>query len=693
MNNRATLRESEFERSVKRVVDSEEQRAEISGFGSTWQGRALIRRYQEQLTKTIGASGAVWVGLKRVPDDDVATVLLFAGVTVCAKDYRQTFRDVALFIGRALGQHGQSALSLGAWGVNILLTLPIFVLEDDDVLALRLTDSLDSFLDGVLDHHIRSHPLLLPCATPPVPWSQIDKGGVPDGHWAQPLLIERHSSIEATVRYAIRYGSMKGVLGAVNSLEAVPFTINKHILGLLQRTPAPHVPDPPAPELPRGKRWRAEQEWREACARSQAWHLDLVTAETLADQDRFYVPLKLDFRGRIYGTPHFNFQREDHVRGLFLFEKGERIGDEGLKYLMAHTAARADGVMWGDDKKPSRRNLEGRIAWTEANLPRLRRIGESILTGAALADDDLPRDGDRYQFAAACVELVQALGAGRDFITCLPLSFDGSCSGLQHLCAMTRAEEGRFVNLTANEEAEDFYSHVAEKVGADRKFVKQPVMTIFYGVTLYGMTQQLIDNGYPRADAKRLAKAIYKAVEGLVPSAVEVRDFLETLVKECAKKNKQLWWLTPLGLPVGNCYYIPEIHNISLKLNGRRRRVKFIVGDTDQVDRRKAVNSVTANFVHSADAAHLQMVALAAQAEGIDMVAVHDSFGCLAPRAKRFNQIVREQFYKLHTDYNLLAAVRESARRNLPRRVVLPPLPKTGSLDLTQVLKSQHAFK
>ena len=64
--------------------------------------------------------------------------------------------------------------------------------------------------------------------------------------------------------------------------------------------------------------------------------------------ERFYVPLNIDFRGRIYPIPHFNFTRDDRVRGLFLFADGKPIGKEGLLWLKTHVAARADGVAWSD---------------------------------------------------------------------------------------------------------------------------------------------------------------------------------------------------------------------------------------------------------------------------------------------------------------------------------------------------------
>src|SRR6516164_3345705 len=68
----------------------------------------------------------------------------------------------------------------------------------------------------------------------------------------------------------------------------------------------------------------------------------------------------------------------------------------------------------------------------------------------------------------------------------------------------------------------------------------------------------------------------------------------------------------------------PRIKNHSVFVNGRRRSVKLVVGDKPGINKKKAANAITASFVHSADAAHLQLVALAAAMEGINMVSVHD---------------------------------------------------------------------
>ena len=82
----------------------------------------------------------------------------------------------------------------------------------------------------------------------------------------------------------------------------------------------------------------------------------MTTAEAMPE--RFYVPLNIDFRGRIYPIPHFNFTRDDRVRGLFLFADGKPIGEEGLLWLKAHVAARADGVAWSDHTGPRLSELD-----------------------------------------------------------------------------------------------------------------------------------------------------------------------------------------------------------------------------------------------------------------------------------------------------------------------------------------------
>jgi DNA-directed RNA polymerase len=506
---------------------------------------------------------------------------------------------------------------------------------------------------------------------------------------------------------------MQPVLRAINVLQRVAFTINKPVLDFVLREGGPPTPAVEPPLI-----WQQEkrQEWNEALAHSTAFETDMVAAEAMADKEHFWVPLHIDFRGRLYGIPHFNFQREDRVRALFLFADGEPIGEEGLKWLKAHVAGAAGG-------EPRKLGHYDRIKWTDANLEKLCDVGRAVIRRDDPATIDWPLPKDRYQFLAACVELAQAIDKGPTFKTRLPLMFDGSCSGLQHLCAMTRAEEGLYVNLTDAYERYDFYSLVAQRVWEaapnlrhlmrgpdDREIVKQPAMSYFYGSRPggfrkpkkygrwrpYGMTKQIIDElkerKQPTKGAKELAHAIYDAIGNMVPRATEVRDFLEELARLCAKGGKPLRWTTPAGLPVINRYHEAEIEPIPVPLNGRRRRFNFVVGHKEDINETKAANAVTANFVHSVDATHLQAVAIEAAAAGIDMVCVHDCFGCIAPHAWRLKLAIHVKFVQLHR-HNLLAEVLASAQATLPKNIKLPTLPETGNLKLEGMYSNYHAFK
>jgi hypothetical protein len=249
-----------LEYSIERVADSEQQRADTTGFGTTKQGLALVRKYLPQLEENIAAdrrSGRrdkdVWLALKDV--EHLAERLLIAGITVCADDQgtdrygRKNYRDIALFISDNLGQEqNEQGFRVGVWGVEMLSNLPLFDRDDDDLLTLPLTVSLDGFLNDVLGRVVKSNPLLLPLDTPPVPWTQVNRGGLPSTHWAQvPLVKDKASQAAWRSEIAIRWGEGGGrnglwqVLDAINWLQGVAFVINDPVLNVARQMP---------PELP-----------------------------------------------------------------------------------------------------------------------------------------------------------------------------------------------------------------------------------------------------------------------------------------------------------------------------------------------------------------------------------------------------------------------------------------------------------
>jgi DNA-directed RNA polymerase len=249
--------------------------------------------------------------------------------------------------------------------------------------------------------------------------------------------------------------------------------------------------------------------------------------------------MSMDWRSRVYAITHFNFQREDKVRALFLFSEGEAIGEEGIYWLKLHVAncgafkvevEGADGKKekQGIDKRP----FEERIRWVDDNIALIADYAKRPLYNTGWTTADAP-----FLFLAACRELTNAIEEGTSYVCHLPVSWDGACNGLQHLCAMTRAPEGRFVNLLnslgPNGEdlgPEDVYQLVANKAkllveadltneevlgkpdeknperityapicklaklawdfGVERALVKRNVMTFSYASKEFGMSEQ-----------------------------------------------------------------------------------------------------------------------------------------------------------------------------------------------------------
>jgi hypothetical protein len=290
--------DNDLDRTAERLARSEETRARLTGFGTNKQGQAIQRQFHHQLADDIAANRGdqrrerpVWAALKGIKIDDLALRLLTAGITVCADDGlgvdddgEKNFRDIALWIARNLVsvRDCELALKIGTWGINRLLSLPIFE-ESDGVLELVLTDRLDTLLDDVLFRAIAANPLLTPSAAPPQPWTAVRKGGVPASHWAQPPLIrDHHPSIENAARKAIGIGRMKPLLDAIHALQTVPFTINIPVLHFLRRMGPPSLPRPPdKSKLTPGQYRHAKKKHSKALAERTAWDLIVTTAEAM----------------------------------------------------------------------------------------------------------------------------------------------------------------------------------------------------------------------------------------------------------------------------------------------------------------------------------------------------------------------------------------------------------------------------
>lgn len=656
---------------------------------------------------------------------------------------KQAMRSIAARKGFKWNRwSSRDRLIAGKWMVEAIMHSPVFVLGDKDDPYLMLTEEALAQAESTIAQVLKRNYVWLPETSPPTPWVNAVKPSF-DG-WEQALVRRYHASSRKIVQQHIDDGRMGPTLDAVNAIQSVPWRINEWLMEVIDGcyNRDLHVPGlPPRVDISFPSRPVDGSEDEQAAHRRKVAEvaqvnrgyigsrielmLDLQTAKQLAGAP-FWTPMNLDYRGRVYGLPRFNFQRQDYVRAMFLFDRGEVLDLEGYQWLMVHAAN------CGDFDKVSKQDFFSRISWTQANIEEIYAC-----VNRPLEMVDFWGKADKpFMFLAACKALWDATDLKA--VCHLPISFDGSCNGLQHLCAMTRAPEGELVNLTQGEAPRDIYDTVATAAytsmdldvehkdqalqalafGVDRKLVKRATMTYSYGSKKFGMANQLMEDlmkplslevlegkrdGHPFGDdggyraSRYLASHIHAAIEATVSYPAAAMRFLQGIARTLAHEGKPLVWHTPLGFPVLLEYPKTTTKQIGLVLHDKGTHINFrpqLQEFTSGIDKNRAANAVAPGFVHSMDACHLMSVVLRCRGAGIrDIALVHDSFGCLPSRATEFRRIIREAFVDLYEETDVLSSILEEAKGQLDtNQWRLPQLPARGSLELRTVLDAEYSF-
>lgn len=119
----------------------------------------------------------------------------------------------------------------------------------------------------------------------------------------------------------------------------------------------------------------------------------------MKDEEGFYYPHNLDFRGRAYPMhPHLNHLSSDLCRGTLEFAEGRPLGKSGLYWLKIHLA----NLYAGGVEKLSH---DGRLAFVENHLDDIIDSAENAIHGKRW----WLKAEDPFQCLAASVILAQAL--------------------------------------------------------------------------------------------------------------------------------------------------------------------------------------------------------------------------------------------------------------------------------------------
>jgi DNA-directed RNA polymerase len=111
-------------------------------------------------------------------------------------------------------------------------------------------------------------------------------------------------------------------------------------------------------------------------------------------------------------------------------------------------------------------------------------------------------------------------------------------------------------------------------------------------------------------------------------------------------------------------------------------------------DTRKARAGVAPNFVHSLDAAHMQLAICHGLDQGIeDFFMIHDSFGTNAADTWAFYHNIRHAIVDMYEDNCVLSNFEIECRNRLANPdMELMQVPEKGDLDVRAVLESEYCF-
>ena len=294
----------------------------------------------------------------------------------------------------------------------------------------------------------------------------------------------------------------------------------------------------------------------------------------------FWFPNNFDFRGRVYPVPpHFNHLGGDLTRSLFLFAKGQPLGERGLDWLKIHLIN-----LTGLKKRCSQ---EERLAFANEILPLIMDSADNPLDGCKWWTES----DDPWQTLACCIEITNAVRSDdpSKHICHFPVHQDGSCNGLQHYAALGRDQSGaESVNLHPADRPKDVYNDVAVLVEQlrsedakngleiarllegyiNRKIVKQTVMTYVYGVTRFGAKLQIFKRlketeTFPKDKAFSasvyLTHKTFASIQKMFTETKAIQDWLTESATIISKQyEKPVEWVTPLGFPIVQPYFKPK---------------------------------------------------------------------------------------------------------------------------------------
>ena len=577
---------------------------------------------------------------------------------------------------------------------------------------------------------------LLPMLVEPVPVTNDNLGG-----WLSDVLQEPASSNRGSIYLSDKH------LEFINRQARVPFQINPFTARLLNELIEAELPlgkfhyqriqqlptiaqqlgyahldieeqniaianDPKAKELRHAQEAIYSKNKRIVRDGLISYQLKDKVEKLLADE-QFFMPISFDFRGRIYSrVPFISFQSNDCGRYLIRFAEKTPIDNRTEHWLKVgiSNAGGNDKLSW--DK---------RIHWFDKNRDAIINVGRMVDGGDfTRAYEFLTQDhiDDPFCLAALANEYVKVFVDKSQAYTQCFVCVDASCSGTSIFNAWRQNLHGAMMtNVVDTPEPADIYIEVwneIKRIAPERTFRASHIKRL----EQYKLIRNMMKDGYvpaqyasPKQEQHKrlvafnnttLKKANMafkeKEMEALkelwvlaldeVSSISTVVDWFQAQTREALKHQDTIRYVSSNGSVMTLKYPQSTFETVRVLGYGstryrRSKEVKF----TDKVDKRRLLNSVTANITHCTDAAALCEAVWDYERP---FVAIHDAAGT-SPGRHLDDLVARlKEGFATTTQYNVWDAFREANK--LDKSPTNAP-PVIGDLtDWEQVKKSNYLY-
>lgn len=489
----------------------------------------------------------------------------------------------------------------------------------------------------------------------------------------------------------------------VDNLNSVSFAINEEVLDFIFKYYKKYKliidPDFKHPLELKSKLTSDEKTELESFNSKKSLESEILNLATIFKNCyEIYIPVRIDYRGRIYcNVEYLNYQGIELAKALLKFSNGEKVllsDTLSINYLKIFGAN-----CFGLDKK----SFFERIKWIDENKENIINFANGIL---------LEKASSKLLFISFCFEYNKYLEALKNnqsyFITHLPIQLDATCNGFQHLSLllsdMTLATKVNLGSSTWDDKPEDFYSSLAlnckvylesqlktninlpqnEKESYQRlikldfknhrNLVKKTIMTIPYNSTIYSnisnmksefikkkddiyIHNQIENLSLKGIDFNILCRTLYICLYREYPKLEKLIKYFKDIAKIANKLNIAIPWYLPNGLSVFQKYYGTKKIKYKPYLFTKDLLTLNLI-DKNKFNARKQSRALMPNLVHSLDAVNLALLIdnFFKENKFNNFYSVHDCFACTCNNVKLIAELLKQSYYKIYiTDQFLLS--------------------------------------